>query len=102
MEELKFVENLTWLSDQLLKWKREEKRLLDVEIQRQKDAECEEDRIDLWKCYMLDRSNVRERVRMLKNYIRKLVNSGRLENRDWVHIESRLRTSEFCPKSNVD
>ena len=76
MEELKFVENLTWLSDQLLKWKREEKRLLDVEIQRQKDAECEEDRIDLWKCYMLDRSNVRERVRMLKNYIRKLVNSG--------------------------
>ena len=88
MEELKFAENLTWLSDQLLKWKREEKRLLDVEIQRQKDAECEEDRIDLWKCYMLDRSNVCERVRMLKNYIRKLVNSGRLENRDWAHIES--------------
>ena len=88
MEELKFAENLTWLSDQLLKWKREEKRLLDVEIQRQKDAECEEDRIDLWKCYMLDRSKVCERVRMLKNYIRKLVNSGRLENRDWAHIES--------------
>ena len=81
MAELKFAENLTWLSDQLLKWKREEKRLFD---ERQK----EEDRIDLWKCYMLDRSNVCERVRMSKYYIRKLVNSGRLENRDWAYIES--------------
>ena len=97
---MKFAENLTWLSDQLLKWKREEKRLFDVKIQRQKDAECEEDRIDLWKCYMLDRSHVCKRVSILKYYIGKLVNSGRLENRDWAHIESvsalfRLRTSEF-------
>ena len=88
MEELKFAENLTWLSDQLLKWKREEKRLFDVEIHRQeKDAECQED-FDLWKCYMLDRSSVCERVRILKKYIRKLVNSGRLENRDRAHVES--------------
>ena len=91
MEELKFVENLTWLSDQLLKWKKKEKRLFEVEVQRQEDADIDAD-IDvhfyLWRRYMLDRSDVCKRVRLLKNYIRKLVNSGRLENRDWAHIES--------------
>ena len=88
---MKFAENLTRLSDQLLKWKKKEKRLFEVEVHRQEDADIDAD-IDvhfyLWRRYMSDRSNVCERVRMLKNYIRKLVNSGRLENRDWTHIES--------------
>ena len=84
---MKFAENLTRLSDQLLKWKKKEKRLFEVEVQRQEDADIDV-HFYLWRRYMLDRSNVCERVRMLKNYIRKLVNSGRLENRDWAHIES--------------
>jgi len=38
---------------------------------------------------MRDRSDIlyiNRRIRILKWYIAKLVNSGRLENRDWTHI----------------
>jgi len=35
---MEFVENLAQLSDKLLKYQREEKRIFEVELQRQKDG----------------------------------------------------------------
>ena len=98
MEEMNFVENLMHLSSELLKWKREEKHLFDVEVQRQKDGVIMRSTVhyeildfdELYRRYRLDRSYVRRRIDKLKWYIRKLVNSGRLENRDWRHIETLL------------
>jgi len=77
---MEFVENLAQLSDKLLKYQREEKRIFEVELQRQKDgvrmvSAASYDIFDvdaLWYRYKSDQSYVQRRIKSLKYYYYRL------------------------------
>ena len=98
---MEYAENLVHLSGQLLRYKKEEKEILETEHQRQLDGvmmygegvKMHRDSLIcitdvLYDRYMRDLSYVRRRITILKYYISRLVSSGHLEKRDWEHILS--------------
>lgn len=89
---MEFAETLSQLSSQLLSYQKKERDLFLVEDQRQEDGMMSAPgrRGDvLYDQYIADSSYVRRRLNILKYFIRKLVNSGRLEKRDYRYLEEK-------------
>ena len=95
---MEYAERLAELSNQFLRYQKEERELFWIEWKRQEDgvmikAPEWRDNFDrrtgdvLYDQYVGDRSYVRRRLKILRYYIRKLVNSGRLENRDYRYLQ---------------
>ena len=91
---MEYAERLAELSNQFLRYQKEERELFWREWQRQEDGvvikapESERRTGDvLYDQYVGDRSYVGRRLKILRYYIRKLVNSGRLENRDYRYLQ---------------
>ena len=99
---MEYAERLAELSNQFLRYQKEERELFWREWQRQEDGVMIKDRSlvfngrtgdVLYDQYVEERSYVRRRLRILRYYIQKLVNSGRLENRDYRYLqENELMT----------
>ena len=100
---MEYAERLAELSNQFLRYQKEERELFWIEWKRQEDGvmiKAPEWRTGdvlynfdrrtgdvLYDQYVGDRSYVRRRLKILRYYIRKLVNSGRLENRDYRYLQ---------------
>ena len=99
---MEYAERLAELSNQFLRYQKEERELFWREWQRQEDGVMIKDRSlvfngrtgdVLYDQHVEERSYVRRRLRILRYYIQKLVNSGRLENRDYRYLqENELMT----------
>ena len=89
---MEFAETLSQLSSQLLSYQKKERDLFLVEDQRQEDGVMSAPgRFGdvLYDQYIADSSYVRRRLKILRHFIRKLVNSGRLEKRDYRYLQEK-------------